>query len=223
MKKLIIIILILTFLLTSTACTKNNQQVTDFCTIKDFDYYSNDQIIYNEISHTETGYSYNILTKTQDDISTVLEHYASLIGEHLVGFSGKRLKLSGEYVHDGTFFKFETYKEEGYTYTLIEIPININSEIDNLIKHQWNKKAVPKPNKYEKQIGTYLRDNNQVIFIYLSNDSKQSFEYYSNKSKNEDEYKLINGKIMYTKKNIKVNIFVDFDNNLLTITQIKNK
>jgi len=221
MKKIIIIILIVTLLLTVTSCKKNDQQVTDFCSIKDFSYYTNDQIIYNEVSHTETGYSYRILTRTKDEISKVLEHYASLIGEHLVGFSGKRLKLSGEYINDGTFFKFESYKEEGYVYTLIEIPINNNLEIDNLIKKQWNKKVVPKLNSYEEQVGSYLRDNNQVAYIYLSNDIKQSYKYYSNKSKNEDDYKVTDTKIIYTKKNISVSIIFDFDNNVFTITQIK--
>lgn len=219
MKKVVVLFLILILLLNISACNKSNKIVEDFSPMDLFEYYSNDAILYHEISHNENGYSYNTLTKTNDEISEVLKHYASLIGEHLSGFTGDSLKLSGEYINDGTFFKFESFKEETYVYTFIEIPLNSNTEIDKLIEDNWNKSIIPKVNDFEKNISKALKDNNQIIYTYSTDNISNSYDYYIGKCEDKDEYKILDKKISYTQKEKEIEIEFDFDNNLLIISQ----
>lgn len=220
MRKATICILLMAILLSMTACA-NQKQVIDFMPVKNFLYYSNDTIIYNEITHSESGYSFNTLTESSDNIGPVLQYYALMIGEYLSGYSGERLKLSGELVSDGTFFKFESYRQDGKTYTFIEIPINRDPDVDELIDSFWNKSVVPKETTNDKNVKKCLRDNGEVEFVYLSSDIKSSFEYYTDKCGNKDGYQFNNNQISYKQNEIKVTISFDLDDSLMTITQQK--
>ncbi|MCK5811562.1 MAG: hypothetical protein KAG94_01565 [Clostridiales bacterium] len=221
MKKTIILIIILTLLLNLSGCGQSKLLVTDFSPKEDFTYYPHDEILYHEILHDESGYFYNTLTKTEDVLPIVLQYYALLIGEYLEGFSGDSLKLSGEYVKDGTFFKFEVYKEAGYTNTFIEIPMTSNLEVDKLIESKWSEKWVPKANDTNELIKKSYKDNGQVTYTYLSKDIDKAINYYVDKCKDKEGYSKADYKITYRYKEQLVTILFDQENNLIIITQNK--
>ncbi len=221
MKKATILIIILALILSLSGCRQNDALVTDFTPVENFIYYQNDEIVFHEVIHDDGGYSYNIMTRTEDTLPVVLQYYALLIGEFLDGFSGERLKLSGEYIEDGTFFKFEVYKEAGYTNTFIEIPMTSNLEIDKLIENKWSKRWVPKANDTDELVGKSYKDNGQVTYTYLSKDINTSINYYVDKCQDKDDYSYIDYKITYRYQEQLVSILFDQENDLIIITQNK--
>ncbi|MBN2851428.1 MAG: hypothetical protein JXQ23_01680 [Clostridia bacterium] len=218
MKKASLFIIIIAIIFSITACAVE-KQVSDYMPVKNFLFYSNDTVLYEEVSHSESGYSFNILTRTNDDIAPVLQYYALMMGEYLSGFTGDRLKLSGELVRDGTFFKFESYRKEGSTFTYIEIPINRDPDLDKFIEAKWNTSVVPKETSYDENISKRYRDNNEVEYIYRSSDIKASFAYYVEKCENKENYQFDNNQISYVQKETTVIISFNPDESLLTITQ----
>ncbi len=219
MKKLIVLIIALVLVLNISGCSQTNILATDFNPVENFIYYSNDEIIFNEVLHDEGGYFYNIMTRTEDTLPDVLYYYALLIGEFLDGFSGDRLKLSGEYVDDGTFFKFEVYKEAGYTNTFIEIPMTSNLEIDKFIESKWSKRWVPKVHDTDELISKSYKNIGQVTYIYLSKDLDKAMNYYIDKCRDKDNYSFVEDNITYRYQEQLVTVSFDFENNYVIITQ----
>lgn len=221
MKKLTILIIVLVLVLNISGCSQANTLVTDFKPVENFIYYSNDEIVFNEILHDDGGYFYNTMTRTEDTLPDVLYYYALLIGEFLDGFSGDSLKLSGEYVDDGTFFKFEVYKEAGYTNTLIEIPMTSNLEIDKFIESKWSKRWVPKVYDTDELISKSYKDIGQVTYIYLSKDLDKAMNYYLDKCQSKDNYAFVENTITYRYQEQLVTISFDQENSQVIIVQNK--